>query len=144
MARREEQGEEVEHRHTQESQVMPDRPKAPLSRLVDIVPSASALKERGRRATEKRIRLRYDSTLEPEQARIHPSLARELGIQDLLEITVAHRHRFAFKAIIDDNAEPNRVYVNPELMEEHGIADNSIATVRPYKGGEKLGVRLEL
>ncbi|BAA80645.2 conserved hypothetical protein [Aeropyrum pernix K1] len=126
-----------------EEEVKPDRPKAPISRLVEMVPSASSLREE-RRPREKRIRLRYDPRLKPEEARISPSLAKELGIEDFLEITVAHRHRFAFKAIIDEEAEPNRVYVNPDLMEEHGIADNSIATVRPYRGGEKLGVRLEV
>jgi hypothetical protein len=36
------------------------------------------------------------------------------------------------------------VYVNGDLIEEHGIADNSIATVRAHKGGEKLGVRLDI
>ncbi|BAN90499.1 hypothetical protein [Aeropyrum camini] len=126
-----------------QEEVKPDRPKAPISRLVEMIPSASSLREE-RRLREKRIRLKYDPRLKPEEARISPELAKQLGIEDLLEITIAHRHRFAFKAIIDEEAEPNRVYVNPELMEEHGVADNSIATVRPYRGEEKLGVRLEV
>ena len=138
------EGSGYEEREAEESreEIKPDRPKVPISKLVEIVPSASALREGARRLAEKRIRVRYDSSLKPEEARIHPDLARELGIDDKLEIVVAGRHRFAFKAIIDDSAEYNRVYVNPDLMEEHGVADNSIATVRAYRGEERLGVRL--
>ena len=116
--------------------------KPDVSRLLAAIPPASALKARQKKVTEKRIRLRYDGTLEPEEAKIHPNLARELNIGDLLEITVAGRHRFVFKAIKDEEVEENVVHVNPDLMEEHGIADNSIATVRAYRGSEKLGVNL--
>ncbi|MCE4603493.1 MAG: hypothetical protein F7B20_00815 [Aeropyrum sp.] len=138
------EGHRVQEEASHHEEVKPDKPKTPISKLVDIVPSASALRQREKRLTEKRIRLRYDLRLKREEARISPTLARELGITDLLEITVAGRHRFAFKAIVDEEAQPNVVYVNPELMEEHGVADNSIATVRPYRGKEKLGVRLEV
>jgi hypothetical protein len=116
--------------------------KPDVSRLLAAIPPASALKARQKKVTEKRIRLRYDDTLEPEEAKIHPNLARELNIGDLLEITVAGRHRFVFKAIKDEEIEENVVHVNPDLMEEHGIADNSIATVRAYRGSERLGVNL--
>jgi len=93
---------------------------------------------------QKRIRIKYDPSLKRDEARLNTRLANELNISDKLEIVVAGRHRFVFKAIIDDEAEYNRVYVNPELMEEHGVADNSIATLRSYKGSEALGVRLEV
>ncbi len=118
--------------------------KVPLPKMLAVIPPASAIKAKTKRITEKRIRLKYDYSLEAEEAKINPSLARELGITDLLEITVAGRHRFAFKAIIDETVEENYVHVNPDLMEEHGISDNSIATVRPYRGSEKLGVRLSV
>ncbi len=124
-----------------EEEVKPDRPSKSIKDLVKLIPSPSEMRGQ-KRLSEKRIRIKYDASLEPEQAKIHPSLAKELGIDDKLEIVVAGRHRFAFKAIIDEDAEPNRVHVNPDLMEEHGIADNSIATVRAYKGSEQLGVRL--
>ncbi len=121
---------------------LPD--KADVKAALSLIPPASALKAQEKRITEKRIRLRYDPTLKPEEARVNPKLAKELGITEKLEIVVAGRHRFAFRAIIDEEAEYNKVYVNPDLMEEHGIADNSIATVRSYRGTEKLGVRLEV
>jgi hypothetical protein len=141
----EEAGERGEESKEEEEVIKPDKPPLPISELVArIVPPASQLRERARRLTEKRIRIRYDPSLKPEEAKIHPDLAKELGIEDKLEIVVAGRHRFAFKAIIDENVENNRVYVNPDLMEEHGVADNSIATVRAYRGHERLGVRLSV
>ncbi len=137
-----EEGKEVKGQEEQLPQ--PERPKGSITKILEVIPPASALKAREKKIREKRIRLKYDDRLEREQALIHPSLAKELGITDLLEIVVAGRHRFAFRAIIDESAEENRVHVNPELMEEHGIADGSIATVRAYRGSEKLGVRLQV
>ncbi|MCE4613151.1 MAG: hypothetical protein F7C07_04900 [Desulfurococcales archaeon] len=131
-------------REEREEKPKPPRPEGGISKLLEVIPSASALRARETRLSEKRIRLKYDETLEESQARISPSLARMLGIEDKIEIVVAGRHRFLFRAIIDENVEENRVHVNPGLMEEHGIADNSIATVRPYKGTERLGVRLSV
>ncbi len=134
--------ESIEER-SEEEIVKPDKPRMPISKLIEsIVPPASQLREGGRRLSEKRIRLKYDPSLKPEEAKVHPDLAKELGIEDKLEIVVAGRHRFIFKAIVDEEAEYNRVYVNPDLMEEHGVADNSIATVRSYRGEERMGVRL--
>jgi len=115
-----------------------------IDKILDFIPSASQLKETRKVLREKRIRIRYDDDLDEEEARISSKLARELGIRDYLEIVVAGKKRFAFKAIIEDDVEENIVYVNGDLMEEHGIADNSIATIRAHKGGEKLGVRLDI
>ncbi len=128
----------------QEELPQPERPKGPISKILEVIPPASALKAREKKLREKRIRLKYDPSVDREKARIHPSLAKELGITDLLEIVVARRHRFVFRAIVDEEAEENRVHVNPELMEENGVADGSIATVRAYRGTEKLGVRLSV
>ena len=116
--------------------------KPDVTKLLAAIPPASALKARQKRVAERRIRLRYDDSLNPDEARINPRLAQQLGISDKLEITVAGRHRFAFKAIIDEDTPENVIYVNSDLMEEHGIADNSIATVRAYRGSERLGVNL--
>ncbi len=115
-----------------------------IDKILDFIPSASQLKETRKVLREKRVRIRYDDDLDEEEARISSRLARELGIKEYLEIVVAGKKRFAFKAIIEDDVEENIVYVNGDLMEEHGIADNSIATVRAHKGGEKLGVRLDI
>lgn len=123
-------------------EILPD--KADLKSALSLIPPASALKSRERRLMEKRIRLKYDASLEREEAKINPQLAKELGIKDKLEIVVAGRHRFVFRAIVDEEVEYNRVHVNPDLMEENGVADNSIATVRGYRGTERLGVRLEV
>ena len=119
-----------------------EKPKGDIRKLLEAIPPASVLKAKERRLTEKRIRLRYDHSLDPEKARLNQQLARELNIRDMIEIVVAGRHRFVFHAIIDEETEYNIVYVNPDLMEEHGIADNSIATLRSYRGEEKAGVRL--
>jgi hypothetical protein len=132
----------VEEEKEKSEELLPD--KADIKAALSLIPPASALKSRERRLLEKRIRLKYDPSLEREEAKINPQLAKELDIKDKLEIVVAGRHRFVFRAIIDDEVEYNRVHVNPELMEENGVADNSIATVRSYKGTERLGVRLEV
>ncbi len=121
-----------------------ERPKGDIRKLLEAVPPASVLKAREKRLKEKRVRLRYDPSLDPEKVKLSQELAKELNIMDMVEVVVASRHRFVFHAIIDDGVEYNVVYVNPELMEEHGIADNSIATVRSYKGEEKAGVRLSV
>jgi hypothetical protein len=118
--------------------------KIDVKSAIALIPPASALKAKEKKLREKRIRLKYDYSLKPDEAKINSKLAKELGVEDKIEIVVAGRHRFAFKAIIDDEIDYNRVHVNPDLMEENGIADNSIATVRAYKGGEQLGVRLEV
>jgi hypothetical protein len=136
------EGAVVEEEKERSEDLLPD--KADIKAALSLIPPASALKSRERRLLEKRIRLKYDPSLEREEAKVSPQLARELDIKDKLEIVVAGRHRFVFRAIIDDEVEYNRVHVNPELMEENGVADNSIATVRSYRGTERLGVRLEV
>ena len=110
--------------------------------LLTLIPPASSLRVKERRHVERRVRLRFDSTLERDTAKINPGLARDLGISEMLEIVVAGRVRFAFKVVLDERVEPSKVHVSPDLMEENGVADNSIATVRAYKGGERLGARL--
>lgn len=129
-----EQGEEVQ----------PERPRGSLKDILSVIPPASSLKVREKKISEKRIRLKYDDSLPPEKAKINPRLASMLGITEKLEVVVARRHRFVFLAIQDEEVDENHVHVNPDLMEEHGIADESIATVRPYRGTEKLGVRLNV
>ncbi len=118
--------------------------KVDIKTAISLIPPASSLKAKERKLREKRIRLKYDYSLKPDEAKINSKLAQELSVEDKIEIVVAGRHRFAFKAIIDEEIDYNSIHVNPDLMEENGIADNSIATVRAYKGTEKLGVRLEV
>ena len=134
----------AEEREEAQEELMPERPRGSISKLLEAIPPASALKVKERKVREKRIRIRYDASLQPEQARINQQLAKEMGVEGMIEIVVAGRHRFVFHALVDEDVEYNSVHVNPDLMEEHGIADNSIATVRAYKGTEQAGVRLNV
>ncbi|MEB3805891.1 MAG: hypothetical protein GSR73_00010 [Desulfurococcales archaeon] len=137
--------EGVEHSEGEAvEEVRPDRPRGSIRDILAVIPPASSLKASQKQVREKRIRLKYDDSLAPEKAKINPRIANQLGITDKLEIVVAGRHRFAFLAILDEEVDEGHVHVNPDLMEEHGIADESIATVRAYKGTEKLGVKLSI
>ena len=143
--RLEENVERIENGEVEEEQeVRPDRPRGSIRDILAVIPPASSLRVKQKQIREKRIRLKYDDSLAPEKAKINPKIAAQLGITDKLEVVVAGRHRFAFLAILDEEVDENHVHVNPDLMEEHGIADESIATVRAYKGTEKLGVRLNV
>ncbi len=121
------------------SEVKPEKPegvkeekKIDVKKLVAVVPPPTMLfaKKQTTQVREKRIRLRYAPDVSPEEAKICSRLAKELGIGEYLEITVAGRKRFRFKAVIDDNVPYDYVYVNPDLMKQNGIADNSICTIR--------------
>jgi anaerobic selenocysteine-containing dehydrogenase len=105
--------------------------KVDIKKLVSIIPPAAELfGKRQKGPKEKRIRLLYDESVSEEEAKISPALAKELGIKDFVEISVAGRKRFRLKVRIDENASPNYVYVNPELMKRNGVANNSICTIR--------------
>ncbi len=116
-----------------ETEVKEER-KIDIKKLVAIIPPPTMLqsmkKSRQVQVKEKRIRLRYSPDVSPEEAKISPQLAKELDISDYLEITVAGRKRFKFKAIIDENTPYDIVFVNPDLMRQNGVADNSICTIR--------------
>lgn len=110
-----------------------------VSKLVDIIPPASALRESRRGLREKRIRIRYDASVKPDSAKLNSELAKMLNIVDRLELVVAGRAKFILNAIIDDSVEADRVHVNPDVMREEGVSDNSIATIRAYSGTAKAG-----
>ena len=104
--------------------------KKDIKALVAVIPPADALKRRETKVREKRIRVRYKEGLNPENAMINTSTAKQLGIGDKLEVVVAGRHKFVFNAVLSDEVPPNEVWCNPELLQDEGIADNTIATVR--------------
>jgi len=105
--------------------------KLDVKKLVAVIPPPTALMSRkAGQVREKRIRLRYCPDVSPEQAKISSRLAKELGITEYVEMTVAGRKRFRFKAIIDDTVPYDYILVNPDLMRQYGIADNSMCTVR--------------
>ncbi len=105
--------------------------KLDVKALMALVPPASALKQRESKVREKRIRLRW-SDVAPTKAKINPQLANELGISDKLEVAVSGK-RFSFEAVKDEKVPVHEVHVNEELMKEHGISDNTIATVRAQR-----------
>jgi len=106
---------------------------------MDFIPPASALREARKTLREKRVRIKYDPSVRPEAAKLSSGLAKMLNISDKLELVVAGRAKFILNAIVDDSVEPDRVHVNPDIMSEEGVADNSIATVRAYGGTAKAG-----
>jgi len=109
---------------------MSSEEKKDIKALVAVIPPADALRKKEVKIQERRIRLRYRENLPPEKAMINPGTARQLGISDKLEIVVARRHRFIFEAELSEDVPPNEVWCSSELLQEEGIADNSIATVR--------------
>lgn len=106
--------------------------KVDIKKLVSIVPPPSSLFSRQRSGIrEKRLRLKYDPNVREGEIKISSVLAREMGVKEYIEITVAGRKRFRLKAIIVDELDANYVSVNPDQMKHLGISDNSICTIRP-------------
>ncbi|AEM39562.1 hypothetical protein Pyrfu_1706 [Pyrolobus fumarii 1A] len=112
--------------------------KRDIRTLLQMIPPASQLFGEQKRVSERRIRMKFHDELKEGIAKINPQLARELGIKDKVEVVVAHRHRFVFNAVLDDEVPVNEIWVNGEKLREEGVADNSIVTVRAYRG-ETLG-----
>lgn len=110
-----------------------------VSRLVDVIPPASALKETRKVLREKRVRIKYDPSVKPDSAKLSGDLARALGIVDRVELVVAGRAKLVLNAIVDEGVEADRVHVNPDVMREEGVSDNSIATIRAYSGSLRVG-----
>ncbi len=108
--------------------------KIDISKLVSIIPPATELRKRETRIREKRIRVRWDENTPLGSVKIHKELAESLGIKEgnMVEIVVAGRHKFIYKAILVEEGEVNEVYCNPEELRERGVADKSIATVRKH------------
>jgi bifunctional DNA-binding transcriptional regulator/antitoxin component of YhaV-PrlF toxin-antitoxin module len=108
--------------------------KVDIKKLVSIIPPASELRRKQKVLREKRIRIKYDESLPEGSARVPKDLASMLGIKDgdMIEIVVAGRKKFLFKAEIIEETGTNIVYCYPEELRENGVADNSIATLRKH------------
>lgn len=121
-------GEGEQARNTQEQQ----QQKPDISKLVSIIPPASELKKKERILSEKRLRVRYDESLKEPLAKIPRPVAGMLGIKDgdSVEVVVAGRKKFVFKALVIESNEENTIYVYPDELKSNGVADDSIATLR--------------
>ncbi|MCE4607702.1 MAG: hypothetical protein F7B61_01915 [Caldisphaeraceae archaeon] len=109
-----------------------DPGKPDLSKALSIIPPATSLKEGGEKQREKRVKISYDRGVGENAAKVSKKLAEELGISNRIEIVIAGKKKFVMKAIIDESIdEMNKVYVNPDIMKDEGVSDNSIATIRP-------------
>lgn len=103
-----------------------------IRKLISVIPPPSLLFSRQRSTVkEKRLRLRYDPSVGEGEIKVSSALAREIGIKDYVEVTVAGKKRFRLKAIVADELDASYVNVNPDQMRHLGISDNSICTVRP-------------
>lgn len=104
-----------------------------ISKLVSIIPPASEVLGRKEQKTmEKRVRLRFDKSIDTSIAKLPSSLAKMLGIHDNedVEVIIAGKKKFTLKAQLFDSTDVNTVHVNPAEFEKQGVADNSIATIR--------------
>lgn len=104
--------------------------KVDIKMLVSIIPSPKELKMRKKVQLEKRIRVRRIDEVKEGKAYINPKLAKELNIKDYLEVVVAGRKKLVLEAVLDERVPEREVWCNTGLLKEHGVADNSIATVR--------------
>lgn len=120
----EESGEEPSGKETGEQ-----KKKTDVKSLVSIIPPAGALRREEKKLREKRIRVRYGN-VKPDQVKINKKLAEELGISEYAELVIAGRKKFRLKVILDDSVPDNVVMANEEILREHGVADNSISTIR--------------
>jgi len=108
--------------------------KVNIKALVAVIPPASEILARKTpKLIEKRVRLRRKPDIDSEYAKINPSLAKAIGAEDLVEVVVAGRFRKVFNVVLDESVSQNEVWCNEELLKEHGVADNSIATIRKAK-----------
>ncbi len=82
------------------------------------------------RPPEKRLRIRRRDDVDPGLAKINPETAKMLQITNSLEVVIAGKKRFTFKAIGVGDVPANEVWCNTEELRAKGIADNTIATVR--------------
>jgi hypothetical protein len=108
--------------------------KVDISKLLAIIPSASELRGAKKTLSEKRIRIKYDRSIDKPIAKIPAWIASELDIKngDVVEVVVAGKRKTTFTAEVVESTE-SAVVVYPVELEKQGVADNSIATIRKAK-----------
>ena len=81
---------------------------------------------------QKRMRLRHRVEVEKGKSFLNPKTMSFLEVEDSqeIEIVVAKKKKFRSIAFSKSEVPLNEVWMNPDELQEKGIADNSIATVR--------------
>ncbi len=84
---------------------------------------------------ERRLRLRRKENIPYGQARMNPEMMNELNISSEIEVVIAGKKKYRFIVVPLDSVPRNEVWCNAEELREHGIADNTIATIRAFRQG---------
>ncbi|MCD6164091.1 MAG: hypothetical protein J7J30_01440 [Candidatus Odinarchaeota archaeon] len=81
---------------------------------------------------QKRMRLRHRVEVERGKSFLNPKTMTFFELEDgqEIEIVVAKKKKFRSVAFSKSEVPINEVWMNPDELQEKGIADNSIATVR--------------
>ncbi len=99
-------------------------------------------KEERRDRKERRIRVRRRKDVDEGKAKINPELAKELDIRDKVEIVVvgggSRERKYVFTVIQDPSVPRNEIWCNEEEMRRLGVADNTMVTVRAYRGASQI------
>jgi len=105
--------------------------KVDVSKILAVIPPAAELKKEKKTILEKRVRIKFEKSLQKPIARIPVSIANELGVKsgDVVEVVVAGKKKVLLEAEVVETNE-NFVVVYPIELEKQGVSDNSIATIR--------------
>lgn len=81
---------------------------------------------------QKRMRLRHRIEVERGKSYLNPDTMNFLEVEDGQEIEIVVVKKKKFRNVVFSKSEVpiNEVWMNPDELQEKGIADNSIATVR--------------
>lgn len=81
---------------------------------------------------QKRMRLRHRIEVERGKSYLNPDTMNFLEVEDGQEIEIVVAKKKKFRNVVFSKSEVpiNEVWMNPDELQEKGIADNSIATVR--------------
>ncbi len=110
---------------------MSSKGEVDLSKMLSLIPPASAIYSKQSKAIERRVKLVYDENLKEGELRLSKKLATSLGITGEAEVAVSGKIRLRLKAVIDENIDDEvTVWANPGEMESVGIANNSMVTLR--------------
>lgn len=89
---------------------------------------------------EKRLRIRRSQDVKEGYVKMNPNTIKYLGIEDVVEVVIGGKKRLHFKVFSFSSIPPNEIWGNNDELQNHGIADNTIATCRrPLKRIELAG-----